>query len=170
MNFMQIYLVQIIQENYSLLLYSCLLFLAVYISINLFLTLLHSDIKRAFNVPWFYKVTNHDLGVKPNKYYIGYKGVVGTPDVIFKHFLLPIWIVGEAKSRCAKNNSIIARENYQVQLYIGIIKKTKIISFISGKIKFSNCVVDLTYDHKTFKNLIKLKHPALKFLKQIKSV
>lgn len=128
----------------------------------------HNDIKRSFGIPFFYSVVNHDLGKKPNRFYIRYANLVGTPDVIFKLFLVPYYIVGEAKSRTLhinhvnKESPLLLREEYQLMLYIGILKYKHPFSRVSGKFRFKNVAYPLEFDKKTFKYVFKHRKEALR--------
>ncbi|MGK2231345.1 MAG: hypothetical protein ACI92O_000503 [Colwellia sp.] len=115
-------------------------------------------------------MVNHDLGEKPNRYYIHYGDLVGTPDVIFKLCILPYYIVGEAKSRnlyindIQKNSPLLLREEYQLMLYMGIIKYKHPFSKVTGKFRFKNITYPLEYDRRLFKHIYKYRKEAKKVL------
>lgn len=122
-----------------------------------------ADIKKQFNIPFYYHVIDHDLGKKPKSNIINYNGVYGCPDAIFKAPCFPIYIIGEAKSRnCNQIENVLSREQYQLVLYMGIIKKKHSFSYVRGVFRFRNEVIPLSYSPKTFNMLMKLKLEAIR--------
>lgn len=141
-----------------------LLLLLPFIAILIFFKLSQfSWIRKSFDLPWFYLVVGHDLGKKQKKVFLKYKGINGCPDALFKHILLPIYVVGEAKGR-KHNNLVRSSEAYQVQLYLGIISKQHFFSSVRGIIKYKDINVQIPYCKKTFNNLVCLKPKAIKAL------
>jgi hypothetical protein len=145
--------------------------LYVFVAILLFITfkgvslIKDAHIKTRFNLPWYYQVISHDLGNNPKIKYLNYKGVVGVPDAIFKHCLLPKWIVGEVKGR-RYSGTIRDREKYQLTLYLGFVNK-KQIGTVSGLFLFKNAVVPFAFQRKSFNWLISNKKSAIKELKKV---
>lgn len=128
----------------------------------------HNDIKKAFGLPFYYNVINHDLGENPKPYYVWYKNLVGTPDVLFKLCILPYWIVGEAKSRSIASSTkqnkypLLLREEYQMMLYLGIIKRKYPYSIVTGVFKFKDQTYPLKYKNKEFRHIYKHKNEAIR--------
>ena len=75
-------------------LYFLLFLIAIFFS---FLLIRNAGSKKLFNVPWYYRVVSLDIGKVTGRTY-RYKNIVGIPDAVFKHILLPIYIVGELKA------------------------------------------------------------------------
>ena len=92
---------------------------------------------------------------------------MGTPDALFKILFLPIYVVGEAKSRNLTLNNkghypILLREEYQLMLYMGIVQHLHPFSFVRGLFRFNNSVYPLKYNPKLFKHILKYKKDAIR--------
>lgn len=129
------------------------------------LCLSHRQTKKEFEVPWYYVCTSSDIGGNKGKL-IKYKNIVGVPDAIFRHILFPIYIVGELKSRTLKN-AARRHEIYQLQLYIGIMQKTKPLAFVRGVLAFKNTKIKQKGNRRLFRKLLS-KRAALLRLKKAK--
>lgn len=117
--------------------------------------------KKLFNVPWYFIVKSLDIGGAKGRYY-RYKNVVGVPDAVFKHPILPYYIVGEAKGRQFKNH-VRPHERYQLQIYVGMIK-SKTIGKVRGVLRYKDQCIDVPHDKTLFKNIIKQRRAAINAL------
>jgi hypothetical protein len=133
-----------------------LLFIILFFS--LFSIWKNAGAKKLFNIPWYYRVVSLDMGGNKAKN-IFFNGVYGKPDAIFKHILLPKYIVGELKGRLFKAD-LRGYEYAQIMLYIGIMKKTR-FGFIKGKIAYKNKVIDIDFDKRIFREIMHCKPKAI---------
>jgi len=69
--------------------------------------------------PVEYELVGTDLGGSRHKVYLKADGLVGVPDVVFRHRSTRAILIGEAKSR-RFNGSVSRYEEYQVVLYMGL--------------------------------------------------
>lgn len=120
----------------------------------------HQATKDLFGVPWYYRCISSDIG--------GHKGifikkdnVVGVPDAIFKHVILPNYIVGEFKSRNLRHRNVKDIERYQLQLYLGILKRTRLCLKLKGVLAFSDTRISVLPERKTFNWLWSLRNELL---------
>lgn len=141
-----------------------MLFISLLITATFLLWLIfkNNGAKKLCNIPWYFHAISLDIGKKKGKTYF-YKNIAGTPDAVFKHILLPIYIVCELKGRTLFNKQIKKYEFGQISLYLGIIK-AKHIGFVSGKLIFKNQNIAIKYKKSTFKDIVNKKEKALKIL------
>lgn len=116
-----------------------------------------------FNVPWYYKTISIDIGGAKGRYY-RYKNIIGVPDAVFKHCLLPIYIVGELKGRSVINEHMRQYEFGQLMLYIGMLKNIHWLSSVKGRLAYKNSIIYVNFDPVIFKDITSKKKNALKIL------
>jgi len=121
--------------------------------------------KKLFDVPWYYITLSLDIGGSKGRYY-RYKGIIGVPDAVFKHILLPRYIVGELKGR--KLNGHVRRYEYgQLMLYIGILKKKHFFSSVKGRLAYKDDIKYSDFEPRIFKEIISKKSAALKTINRL---
>ncbi len=137
-------------------LYFLLFLIAIFFS---FLLIRNAGSKKLFNVPWYYRVVSLDIGKVTGRTY-RYKNIVGIPDAVFKHILLPIYIVGELKGRRLGYSGVHGFEQNQVMIYIGIIKKLH-LGYVSGRLAYTDKVVPVKYSKSAFKHMLSRRSAAI---------
>lgn len=120
--------------------------------------------KNVCNIPWYFYPISLDIGGVKGKMY-SHKQVNGVPDAIFKHIIFPQYIVCELKGRKYKNH-VRRYEHGQITLYLGIIK-AHYFGSIKGRLIFKDAVIDIPYQHKTFKEILSVKTPALEIINRL---
>lgn len=128
-----------------------------------FILLRNVGAKKQFNVPWYYITLSLDIGGAKGRLY-SYKGINGIPDAVFKHCLLPRYIVGELKGRKFGRAGMRKYEFGQLMLYIGILKKRYFFSSVKGRLSYKDKVLNVDYDKKIFSEIINMKPDALKII------
>ena len=127
------------------------------------------SVKSAFGVPWYYFVISTDIGGNKPKLTLRYQSVIGDPDAIFRHALLPIYVIGEAKSRKyygRRSRGITDYEYNQLTLYMGMVKKTRFAISVCGLFRYADTVKPIDLNVKHFLYLLSLQSEAKDFLKR----
>lgn len=131
-----------------------------------FLLIGRSGPKKLFNVPWYYRTVSLDIGKKKGKLY-SHKKINGIPDAVFKHVLLPKYIVGELKGRKLGRSAVRGYEHNQIMLYVGILNQ-RYWGFVSGRLAYKDTVKKISYNKAEFKHMLSRREEALLVLNQVK--
>ena len=126
-------------------------------------------VKKTFKIPIWYLFIGSDMGGNDKPYYVNKKGVCGAPDAIFFNPLRLVFVIGEYKSR-KYNGQVRLRENYQVLLYMGLTSPSFLFRSRGYLCYGCGSLVPVKYDHKTYKQLLKLKHEVEKSKRNWKPV
>jgi hypothetical protein len=130
-----------------------------------FILIRNSGAKKLFNVPWYYRVISLDIGKVKGKFYT-YKRINGAPDAVFKHLLLPSYIVGELKGRRLADTRVRGYEFNQITLYIGLLNH-RYIGFISGKLAYKDQVIAVKFNKGLFKTMVNKRDEAIAILNRL---
>ncbi|HHH9441273.1 TPA: hypothetical protein ACP32N_003210 [Pseudomonas aeruginosa] len=128
------------------------------------------DIFRTFGLSSSaYELVSTDLGKGYPRKRIGWRGVGGEPDAIFRHKHSDRVVVGEYKSR-RWGRRMRPREYFQVVLYIGIARAHFKTNDVVGILAFNDKTLDIEHQPELFFNLIQLRGEVLTSLKRKKAL
>lgn len=119
--------------------------------------------------PKEYRIIGHDLAGRGKAIQISAFGIMGKPDVLVEHRRMKRLRVYDLKSRNYKGR-MTNYEQFQMTLYMGILKTLHPGYEVEGFIRYRNQLVPVQYSHRLFLALKDLKTEALQSISKWRPV